>query len=229
MCEPRAASLGTFFAARLATYWGRIQNLATMDQNASPISRVAPARRRYLRAALGLFLLGATLGSALDAIHTHFGGTAYTRPILWKMAWWTPLLFGSAFVIGLLRPLWERAHRAPRARAAPPTWTAAAMAMGLFVAAYFASVLPLAWPVVSALLLLLFLVGYWLFDRSAVGLLIAVASAVGGPLVEHVLVRCGTFVHLSPVYLGLSGWLPFLYLCAAVGLTTLARRLVGDG
>src|SRR2546426_1142779 len=62
----------------------------------------------YLRAAVILFALGASVGSLLDAIHTHTQTTVYAHPWVFRMAWWTPFLFGGAAVsIGLGRTLLE--------------------------------------------------------------------------------------------------------------------------
>jgi hypothetical protein len=178
---------------------------------------------RWLRAWLVLAGLGATLGVLLDGIHTHFGATAYTHPVFWRMAWWLPLLFGGAFSIGLLRPLLDRIfdHRAPS-----PSTGRALVAMGFFIAAYWLSVLPLAWPQAAGILFAVFALSWWLCDRTWVGLAIAAAAAFGGPTVESILVSQGTFVHLQTVAYGIPGWLPFLYMNAAVGLTSLAKRLV---
>src|SRR5437763_5422826 len=58
------------------------------------------------QAVLLLFLLGATLGSALDAFHASSGVERYPLPVLFGLAWWVPLLFGSAAVaIGYSHPL----------------------------------------------------------------------------------------------------------------------------
>lgn len=184
-------------------------------------------RARWARAFAVLTLLGATLGAALDGIHTHFGATTYTRPVVWRMAWWVPLLFAGAFTIGLLRPFLDRRLDGRlKTRTPAPRFAVVALAMGLFVVAYFLSVLPLSWPLVSVILTAVFVVGYWICDRSVVGLGIALGAAVGGPLFEGFLVDRGVFAHVEPAFFGVSGWLPFLYLTAAVGLTTLARWLV---
>src|SRR5258708_28243045 len=57
-------------------------------------------------AAFWLLLLGATLGTALDALEVYSGVERYPRPILFGVAWWVPLLFGAAAVaIGYSHPL----------------------------------------------------------------------------------------------------------------------------
>src|SRR5688572_21125434 len=64
-----------------------------------------------------LFARGAVLGSIFDGFHTFGGATAYPRPLLLRMAWWTPLLFGAAgLAIGLSHAdLDRRLRRPPRA------------------------------------------------------------------------------------------------------------------
>jgi hypothetical protein len=183
---------------------------------------------RWFLAFFVLLALGATLGTALDGIHTHFGATVYSHPLrFFRMAWWTPPVFGLAFTIGLARPLLDVAlKRRTGVQKPPPRLLAVLNSLALFVVAYFTTVLPLPWPLVSLLLLLLYAVNFGLFDRSAIGLFIAVCAAFGGPLVEFLLVEAGTFVHVHPVFLDVSGWLPFLYLNSAVPLTLIARFLV---
>ncbi len=82
------------------------------------------SRQRLIKAAVILVGLGATLGSALDAIHSHFGATSYRpRPVRcailsaifltgWALCDRTPLglaiaalaaLFGPAVEITLIR------------------------------------------------------------------------------------------------------------------------------
>src|SRR2546423_9444789 len=53
-----------------------------------------------------LFLLGAVLGTGLDAFHVHSKVEHYAVPVLFGLAWWVPLLFGVAAVaIGYLHPM----------------------------------------------------------------------------------------------------------------------------
>jgi hypothetical protein len=181
----------------------------------------SPRERRWGRGVAVMLLLGATLGTLLDAIHTQSRATKYTHPVLLDTAWWLPLLFAGAYAIGLLRPLFDRGP----AR----SLREAVSAMGLFALAYACSVLPLAWPATSALLFAIFAVSFVLFDRSRIGAAIAAGGAIGGPAFESFLVHQGVFEHTRPAYAGVSGWLPFLYLAAAVGLQAMAKWLVDGG
>ena len=55
---------------------------------------------------LWLFLLGATVGTGLDAFHVYSDVERYPAPVLFGVAWWVPLLFGAAVVvIGYSHPL----------------------------------------------------------------------------------------------------------------------------
>jgi len=176
------------------------------------------SRQRLIRAAVILVGLGATLGSALDAIHSHFGAISYTSPVLAKAAWWVPLLFAGAYGTGIGRPL--LAPEEPPI----PAWKVA-LGMGLFIAAYWLTVVPWPWLVRCALLSAIFLTGWAICDRTRLGLIIAALAAVFGPAVEITLVHAGVFVHHEAHVLGIPVWLPFLYLTASVGLGSLARWL----
>ena len=176
-------------------------------------------RARWVRATLILMGLGATLGSALDAIHSHFGALSYTTPVFARAAWWVPLLFSGAYGSAILRPLLTP-------RAPPPSGGKVALGLGLFIAAYWLTVAPWSGTARAVGLTALFGVAWAVCDPTGPGLLAAAVGAVGGPTVEILLVRAGTFVHHEVLGLGIPGWLPLLYLTAAVGLGGLARWLV---
>ena len=177
-------------------------------------------RRRITRAFLLLAALGATLGSLLDAIHTHFGATSYTRPIFAEAAWWTPPLFAGAYSASIVRPLLDRGPP-------PPAWKAA-LGVSLFIAAYWLSVAPWPWEARAAVIGGIFAVSFWVCDRTRAGVIVGLKGAALGTAVEVILVSQGTFVHHEALVLGVPGWLPFLYLSAGPGLGTLAKWLV-DG
>jgi hypothetical protein len=176
------------------------------------------SRQRLIRATVILMGLGATLGSALDAIHSHFGAISYTSPVFARAAWWVPLLFAGAYAAGIVRPL--LAGEEP----ALPGWKVA-LGMGLFIAAYWLTVAPWPWPARCAILSVIFLAGWAICDRTRLGLVIAALAAIFGPAVEITLIRAGVFVHHEAHVFGIPVWLPFLYLTASVGLGGLARWL----
>ena len=177
--------------------------------------------KRLGRAYLILAVIGASLGTALDAIHTNFGATSYTSPAFAKAALWVPLLFAFAYSAAIARPLLDRASR-------PAAWQAL-LGVSLFIAAYWLSVAPIPWGARAAIIGGIFAVSWYVCDRTRAGVIVALIGAVCGPAVEVVLVGAGTFVHHETLALGIPGWLPFLYLTAGPGLGTLAQWLVTRG
>lgn len=179
------------------------------------------------RAHAFLWLLGATAVSVFDGFHTHSGTTRYATPVLWQMAWWTPVLFGAS--VGLGGPVYALGVRLLGGGQPPPPARDLAIGFAIFGLLYFASgYLPASNGVKLAMLLAgaAFLFG-WL-DRTRAGAVMTLVTAVTGPLVEITLVRLGTFAHLQPDFAGIPMWLPGLYLCAGPTLGQIARRALAS-
>ncbi len=172
-----------------------------------------------------LALLGATVGSSLDAIHTHTGTTQYAHPLFFRMAWWVPPEFALAAVaIGLARPLWERVLL--RQTLSPPVWSVA-LGMGMFVLAYALSgILPFDWTTRSLVLVVIFGAVWAICDRTALGVFLAGSTALLGTSTEIALVRLDLFSYLHPNLSVVAGWLPWLYATAAIAVGNLGKRLV---
>lgn len=177
-----------------------------------------------------LFAIGATAGSALDAIHTHSGTTVYASPLRWAfdMAWWTPPLFGLAGLsIGISYPLVEQRlgrEVAPK----QPGWKVA-LAFAAFVLLYVASgYLPASNPVKLAVLLggVVALGATMAPTKEAFAL--AALAGVTGPVVEIVLVNAKTFFHLQPDFAGIPMWLPALYASGAFAFGAVGKLLAAS-
>jgi hypothetical protein len=181
-----------------------------------------------LRAAAKLFLLGVTLGTALDAVHTFTRTTFYTTPFAFGTPWWVPIEFGLAGIaVGLGRRLVERTFRAETAAPGAPVL---AIGLAIFVLAYVASgLLSASAPLTAAVLGALFVVGWLVCDRTRVGLAAAAGTALVGVLVEIALIRAGVFGYTRPGLLGVANWLPLLYACAAVGIGNLGKHWSAAG
>ena len=179
---------------------------------------------RFARSSLICFALGATVGSALDAIHTHSGTTVYATEIGLKMAWWTPPLFGLAGLgTGIGYPLLELRTKQ---RLVVATWSAALSAFALFVGLYFVSgYLPASNPIKLAVLTIGACVLYAFFARSKIALVLALVAAIVGPLVEITLISQGAFRHLQPDFFGIPIWLPALYASGSLGFGIVGHRL----
>lgn len=179
-----------------------------------------------LRGHAFLWLLGAVVVAFFDGFHTHSGTTRYAAPVIWQMAWWTPLLFGAS--VGIGGPIYAIGVRrigASRPRRPPPPARDLGIGFAIFGVLYFASgYLPASNGVKLAVLLCGAAVLFGWLDRTGAGAIMALVTAVTGPLVEITLVRLGTFAHLQPDFAGIPMWLPALYLCAGPTLGQIARR-----
>ena len=171
-----------------------------------------------------LLLLGATLGTALDALEVYSGVERYPGPLLFGVAWWVPLLFGAAAVaIGYSHPLLDplisrtRPYRRLSASIGELTW---------LVLAYLISASPLDSLSRVGLIAIIYLNFWLLAGRSWQDLLLSFITAVTGTLVEMILVTAGVFSYTHPDILGVPYWLPGLYACASLAVGDLGRSLI---
>ena len=171
-----------------------------------------------------LFVLGATLGTALDAVHVHTGVERYPAPVLFGLAWWVPLLFGAAAVaIGYSHPMVDPLlhHDRPSHRLsssfAELTW---------LLLAYLISASTLESLVKVGLLFLIYFNFWLLMGGGWQNLLLSLVTAITGALIEMILVASGAFSYLHPDILGVPYWLPFIYACASLAVGDFGRSLM---
>ena len=190
-----------------------------MNERSAANDRTVKTRRT----ALWLLFLGATVGAALDGLHTFSGATWYAAPQFLRSVWWCPPLFAFAGLsIGMGRLMNARVLKHD---VVAPTGRAVAITMVLFIVGYgLSGFLPAAWWV-KALVLGIFFLVCLAFDFTAPTLLNAAGAALGGLVVEHLLTSYGLFFHRDTQLWGVAGWLPVLYALAAVSVGLLARWL----
>ncbi len=178
------------------------------------------------RALLWLFLLGAILGTALDAFHVYSYVQQYTRPAFFGLAWWVPLLFGSAAVaIGYSHPLVDPIiHNSRR----PRRLITSIAELSWLLLAYLIAASPISSLAKTALLILIYFNFWLLTGRGWQNLLLSLVTAITGTLVEMTLVAAGAFSYLQPDILGVPYWLPFIYACASLAVGDLGRSLMSS-
>src|SRR6266581_7725546 len=177
-------------------------------------------------AAFWLFLLGASLGTALDALEVYSGVERYPRPMFFGVAWWVPLLFGSAAVaIGYSHPLIDPLiHNLRR----PRRLTTSIAELAWLLLAYVIAASPIS-SLAKTVLLTLIYFNFWLLTgRGWQNLLLSLVTAITGTLVEMTLVATGAFSYLQPDILGVPYWLPFIYACASLAVGDLGRSLMSS-
>lgn len=185
------------------------------------MNHALPAQRLPYPAALALVFLGMGLLLTLcdRFCHVSFGVLAYSHPLATGQAWWVlPGFVGAAagmYLGARLLFLKQAASSSPRA---------IAVSLGLFVAAYAASGVFLAWP--HALL-----AGYvatWLLrvalapDRAAV-FVFGLVLAIMGMAVEGLLMLTGDVAYRAPEVFHVPWWLGGLYLHGAFAVLRITR------
>ena len=169
-----------------------------------------------------LFAVGAVLGTALDWVHVATATTRYTHPVFLGLAWWVPLLFGSAATaIGMSHTLIDLLLE----RTVRPETRHVAIGLALLLVLWATS--GLVKPPRTALWVLApaSIAVWWAFDASVVGLVLALATASSGVAVEATLVSAGAFSYVAPDAGRVASWLPWLYVAASVAVGNLGRWL----
>ena len=171
-----------------------------------------------------LFLLGVLAGSALDAFHVFSGVEHYPTPAFFGLAWWVPLLFGSATVaIGYSHPLVDPLlHNRRR----PRRISVSLGALTWLVLAYLITASFLDSRAKVGLLVILYF-NFWLLSGGGwQNLVLSLVTAITGTLIEMILVTAGAFSYLHPDFIGVPYWLPCMYACASLAVGDVGRSLL---
>lgn len=188
-----------------------------------------------------MFGAGAVLGPVLDGTaHGNFGVLSYHNPppisvgiagfTFFKTAIWVPFLFGiaGALIGGLFAFMDDKVATPQEQRKTTTAFTL--FAVGSFCLNYLISGFMWAKGVVSApifFVLALWALAQWrLFDKSAAGLLVALATAIGGPIIELFLVNApwwDLYGYAEADFFGVDSWIPWVYFCGATAVGLVAR------
>ncbi len=177
-------------------------------------------------------VLGAVVGTSLDALHVLTGTLVYATTELGLQAWWVPPEFALAGV-ALGEGHHFLARRLGQRLPAASTAEVVRACLGLLLT-YGASGFLKGVPHVA---LVLFVGGFVALlaatpTQARKTLAIhAVGTALSGPLVEATLCALGLFQYreaASPLVLGVPVWLPRIYLHAALATAALDRMLTGE-
>ncbi len=164
-----------------------------------------------------LFIMGAVIGSVLDSFHVYGGAAYYAKPMALGISLWTPLILGIAtVVIGFTHCLIH-----------PVIWKlkpAVITSVILFIIAYWVSAFYAGSNMEKAIIiLLLYLLGWGLYDRTWESLILATVTALIGSAVEGILGFVGFFIYTRPDYLYIPIWLLPLYANASAACGNLGR------
>ena len=157
------------------------------------------------------FVIGAVLGTALDAIHVADDVLVYHGATVWEIGWWVPLQFGLVgALVGVAIPVIERVAGPDE----PPRWPLDRVVgeLMLFAALYLSTALVGAddagwltaglFALAGLRLALVPTEGDWAY---------VLLAAVLGPLGEAAISATGVFEYVDPDFLGIPYWLPALW------------------
>ena len=183
---------------------------------------------------------GATLGTLLDSLHSRYGVLRYEHRIEFfnfETTWWTPLLFALAgIIIGAGLPFLD--ERVSSSSSSSPSnfdrgWPLTLLSIAAFVLIYFLSAVggesgqspewltPTLWLCSLSL--------FALADGTPQGLLVAAATAVGGPSIELFLIRGPLHLYRyadESSFLGaFPAWIAAVYFAGGPAVGALGRRV----
>ena len=145
------------------------------------------------------------LGPFLDSYHSAFGVLQYDDPIMIQLwgtaakpalttAWWVPELFGLAgFLIGWLYILLDAKLETPDDPLLRPSPPKILYCISFFTLQYWLSgilygLVHLDRGLIGTAMQLLAIAGFFGFDRTRSGVVTSLATAIGGPLIEVLLI-----------------------------------------
>jgi len=194
--------------------------------------------KAFLQVMAMMTVAGAMLGPWLDGQHGAFGVLEYHQPfnleigesIILKTALWVPPLFGVAgFLIGFLYLYFDDFFKTDPGRTMP-NGPHVLYGISFFAAQYYLSgllahggvgLVPL-----HSMLALLAVAGFAAFDGTKAGLLVSLATAVGGPAIEIGLVNGFDMYHYTAAdFYGIDSWIPWVYFLGGPAVGNLSRAL----
>mgnify|MGYP000022261924 CR=1 FL=1 len=186
-----------------------------------------------LTSIVGIFLIGAFFGTLGDYFHMISHTDGYLDPLFplpTGQPFWVPFLFGFAILsVSLNHPLadhWADRYfqiKTPQTGSLPLILVGCLALFFLYVASGF---LPLETGGSRDILLALGALAIWgIFDRTAKGFILALATAIIGTAVEIALTHFGAFYYLPSVanFWGVPTWLPWLYFAVSTTIGNLGR------
>ncbi len=159
-------------------------------------------------------LVGAVVCTFGDHLHATHGVLTYAHPALWDQAWWVlPLFFVASLAALLGARVTRKMFRAPPLS---PNDARLVAADGIaFVTAY--TMTSFTHPAANATLAVL--VAFWIARMLAGAprwlVVLSLANAIAGPLVEAAISSTGAFTYDHPDLMLVARWLPGIYLHVA--------------
>ena len=208
---------------------GDDRNSNSVDSSNKVIRQITEDPKRSIAFSVLMSLCGAGLGPFLDSYHSAFGVLKYDEPIrliLWgsetypalTTTWWVPELFGLAgFIIGWLYILLDASLLEKSDERLQPSVSKILVGISFFTLQYWLSGILVQADVLDRtgilnLMSVLAAAGFLALDSTFSGLLVSLATCIGGPLIEAGLITATANGVLTSGYhyndLGETGFFP---------------------
>ena len=188
----------------------------TREQQKSIQQLITEDPKRSIIFSIMMSLCGASLGPFLDSYHSAFGVLQYYKPIRWILwgsseypalttAWWVPELFGLAgFIIGWLYILLDGFFQTPYDQKSPSV-PKILVGISIFTFQYWLSGILFQSSVIDRttilnLMSVIAAIGFYFLDRTLAGWITSLATCLGGPLIEAVLITATVNGYLTGGY-----------------------------
>lgn len=198
---------------------------------------------RALRAIAQITAISAPLGVLLDNQHGLFGVLEYNYfqvtvanplggggdELLVKSAMWVPFLFAFAgWIMSSIQIVADKYYDTEVEIMSPTPWKVL-YGISMFSGLYYLSGLlddrAIDPNTINLILSALAVAGYAIFDGTRAGLVLAVATAISGPVAEIVLTSGGLYQYTHADVLKIASWIPPVYFLGGPAVGNLARAL----
>jgi hypothetical protein len=177
---------------------------------------------------VALAIIGSIVCTIGDHLHATHDVLAYPHVAFWSQAWWVPLLFAGASLAAVLGATPIRRALGSKDDPAPTARQIAGDGLAFFLAYAITSFIPSSLPNVTLLLLVVWWLARVVRDRPLWLVVFSLLTAVAGTLFEAAWSHLGFFYYQHPDMIGVTRWLPGIYLHAALLAGPLERTLRGS-
>ncbi len=217
-----------------------------MDQNYNPKNVKLSGKEWLLLGGLGA-LSGSIVGQAIDNAYSmndalHYHNPYFSIPSIgFELVWWIPFLYAAAgalivILITLFNKLLNREDPTEAVLGLPqeprggfnPKWGFTSVSIIVFVVhwllgCYLTHFISNAWLLV--ILVLWGLLIWWIFDRTAAGLILCVMTACLGMVIEITFINVfGLYHYTHPDFLGIPFWVAGHYIAGTPANMNLGRK-----
>jgi len=201
--------------------------------------------KSFISTILSMAIISAPLGTMLDNQHGLFHVLEYDQNYGYPMnliinditfiksAIWVPLLFGIAgLLMSSIALVGDKIYNSNN-KTIDPSYPKVFYGISMFSFQYWMSGLldinNIDNSIIHSTMFALMLIGIYIFDTSTTGIILAILTGIGGPLIEILLINTThLYKYTNADFFGIDSWICWIYALGAPAVANLARRLKKD-